>query len=150
MTPPVDCLKSEWPPPYMHSLKTGDPPPHILPLPPPLKFMNSPLEYCCSVWGWRSQEEQDKLIKLQKHAARLVLNSPRLTPSRLMFSHLDSLRFDKLVHLKQATLMHKSLNNLAPGYMSQMFLKSKGSRSSSENKLYVPRVHKNSLRFCWP
>ena len=40
------------------------------------------LEYCCSVWGRCSQEEQDKLIKLQKHAARLVLNSPRLTPSR--------------------------------------------------------------------
>ena len=34
--------------------------------------------------------------------------------------------------------MYKSQNKLAPGYMSQMFLKSKGIRSSSENKLYVP------------
>ena len=79
-----------------------------------------------------------------------MLNSPRLTPSRLMFSHLDWLRFDKLVHLKQATLMYKSLNNLAPGYMSHMFLKSKGIRSSDESKLDVPRVHKNSLRFVDP
>ena len=103
------------------------------------------LEYCCSVWGRCSQEKQDKLIKLQRHAARLVLNCPRLTSSRLMFSHLHWLRFDKLVHLKQVTLMYKSLNNLASGYMSQMFLKSKGIRSSSENKVYVPCVHKNSL-----
>ena len=26
-SPPIDCLKSEWPPPHLHSLKTGDLPP---------------------------------------------------------------------------------------------------------------------------
>ena len=41
--PPIDCLKSEWPHPYMHSLKTGTPPYILPPHPPPLKFMNSPL-----------------------------------------------------------------------------------------------------------
>ena len=42
MTPPIDCLKNEWPP-HMHSLKTGDAPLYSATPRPLLKFMNWPL-----------------------------------------------------------------------------------------------------------
>ena len=41
--PPIDCLKSEWPP-HLYAFIKNRWPPYILPPPPPpLKFMNSPL-----------------------------------------------------------------------------------------------------------
>ena len=110
------------------------------------------LEYCCSVWGHCCQKEQNKLIKLQKQAARLVLDAPKLTPSQTMFTKLNWLRFDQLVRQKQAVLIYKSVNNQAPTYISQMFQPAKGRslRSASTNKLFVPRAHQNSLRYSGP
>ena len=37
--------------------------------------------YCCTVWSNCSQTNLDELFKLQKRCARLILDSPRDTPS---------------------------------------------------------------------
>ena len=115
-------------------------------------YIKPHLEYCCSVWGQCSQHDKNTLIKLQKQAARLILDAPKLTPSHEMFTKLQWLKFDELVHQKQATMVYKSLHNLAPLYMTQMFQLSKrtGLRSVSNNKLFLPRCHKNSLRYIGP
>ena len=115
-------------------------------------YIKPHLEYCCSVWGQCSQHDKNTLIKLQKQAARLILDAPKLTPSHEMFTKLQWLKFDELVHQKQATMVYKSLHNLAPLYLTQMFQLSKrtGLRSVSNNKLFLPRCHKNSLRYIGP
>lgn len=90
------------------------------------------------------------MLKLQKQAARLVLDAEIRTPSAEMFTQLDWPTFEQIVHEKQATMVFKSLNNLAPSYMKNMFQPKHGDglRSSSENKLFIPRAHHKSLRYC--
>lgn len=52
---------------------------HFLPLEHRLILYNtlikSSLEYCCTVWGSCSKEDLDRLLKFQKHAARVILNA---------------------------------------------------------------------------
>lgn len=115
-------------------------------------YIKPHLEYCCSVWGQCCQKDKTTLIKLQKQAARLILNVPLMTSSRDMFRQLHMFRFDQLVHQKQALLVYRSLYNQAPSYLKGLFIPAKrdGLRSSSTNKLFVPRAHQNSLRYTGP
>ena len=46
------------------------------------------IEYCSSVWGICSKENQTKIIKIQKKAARLILEAPPLILSKQMFQQL--------------------------------------------------------------
>ena len=43
------------------------------------------IEYCSSVWGICSKENQIEIIRVQKKAARLILEAPPLNPSKQMF-----------------------------------------------------------------
>ena len=67
-------------------------------------YIKPHLEYCCSIWGHCGQKNQDKFIKLQKQA-RLILDAPKLAPAQEMFTELNWLSFDQLVHQRQATLV---------------------------------------------
>lgn len=113
-------------------------------------YVKPHLDYCCSVWGNCSKRDCNIIIKLQKQAARLVLDADRLTPSKEMFNSLNWLTFTQIVHQKQATLVYKSLNNLAPSYMAKMFhlKRNDGLRSTTHNKLFIPRAHPKSFRYC--
>ena len=53
------------------------------------------IEYCSSVWGICSKENQTKIIKIQKKAARIILEAPPLTPSEQMFQQLKWLPFNR-------------------------------------------------------
>ena len=43
------------------------------------------MDYCCSVWGNATKTQIDKIYKLQKRAARIILNVTTETPSSVMF-----------------------------------------------------------------
>ena len=60
-------------------------------------------------------------MKLQKIAARLILDSDYSVPSEQLFKALNWLPIEKNIEFDQATLLFKSFNNLAPQYMSNMF-----------------------------
>ena len=47
------------------------------------------IEYCSSVWGVCSKENQTTIFKIQNKAARLILEAPPLTPSKHMFQELN-------------------------------------------------------------
>lgn len=113
-------------------------------------YIKPHIEYCCSIWGHCSQKDSNTITKLQKQAARLVLDVDRYTPSEQMFTQLNWPTFEQIVHEKQATLVFKSINNLAPEYMTNMFQKKRGDglRSSAHNKFFIPRAHHKSLRYC--
>ena len=110
------------------------------------------IEYCSSVWGICSKENQTKIIKIQKKAARFILEAPPPTPSKQMFQQLKWLPFNEIVKFKQVSLVYKAVNGNAPQYIQTMFTNIKDNsnyslRSSANKKLFVPRTHHKSLSY---
>ncbi len=52
------------------------------------------LDYCCTIWGNCNDELLNQVIKFQKRAARLILDSDIYTPSVSLFTELGWMRFD--------------------------------------------------------
>ena len=59
------------------------------------------LEYCCSIWGSTSQENINTIVKLQKRAARLILDADFSTPSAILFQELKWISFSDIVKFHQ-------------------------------------------------
>ena len=102
------------------------------------------LDYGCNTWGTTSSANIERLSKLQKRAARIILKADFMTPSKLMFETLGWLSVPKRLLYNKAILTYKALNNLTPAYISNLLtpLSEKHSRSlrSSENGLLcIPR-----------
>ena len=77
-----------------------------------------------------------------------------ITPSAELFIELQWVTFPESVHYHRA-LRYKSLTNLAPPYMVNMFqyVKDVGStnlQSAANLKLYVPKTHLKSIYFSRP
>ena len=60
------------------------------------------IEYCCIVCGTGCKENENVITKLQKKAARLILDADPLSSSKEMFKKLNWLPFEELVKYKQA------------------------------------------------
>ena len=99
------------------------------------------------------------MTKLQKQAARLILNEKmnkeNTTPSTVLFQTLDWQTFEENVKYRQALLVYKALNNGASGYMKDVFsyihkISTQTLRSSTENKLYLQKVHTKSIKYSGP
>ena len=87
--------------------------------------------YCCSVWGCCGTTDIDQLQKLQNRAARIVTNSSFGAPSRPLIESLGWKTVRELVDQDSRLMVYKSLNGLAPQYMSDLF--TRNSACSSRN-----------------
>ena len=56
-------------------------------------YISSIIEYACIVWGIENKTNSNRIIKLQKHAAQIVLKKPFKASSKLMFNELKWLSF---------------------------------------------------------
>ena len=90
-------------------------------------------EYCCSIWGSTSQEKINIVVKLQKRAARLILDADYLIQSKLLFSELKWVPFLKIVKFHQLSLFFKCINTIVPTYLHNMF------RPKSNDHTYLLR-----------
>ena len=103
------------------------------------------IDYCCIIWGNCTKTMEDRLIKFQKRAARVILNINDIeTPSATLFSQLKWMKFPERVRYQKAILMYKMINNLAPTYLLDSFkfqseIHSRQLRSSSPLQLYIPK-----------
>ena len=118
-------------------------------------YIKPHLEYCCSVWGNCSKSDIDTLIKLQKQAARLILETDRYAPSAPLFSQLRWQTFDQITRERQAFMVFKATNNKTPSYITNMFQSAcintqHSLRSKTNNKLHIPKAHSKSLRYTGP
>ena len=77
--------------------------------------------YCCSVWGCCGSSEIKQLQKLQNRAARIVTNSSFDSPSRPLIERLGWKTIEQLISNESKTMVFKSLNDLAPQYLSSLF-----------------------------
>ena len=79
-------------------------------------------DYCCEVWDVLGKTLSDRLQKLQDRAARIIMNFKN--ESRQSLLARNSLGWinleERRVHIK-AKLMYKSINNLAPERLSNLF-----------------------------
>ena len=83
---------------------------------------------------WRSCWETRLLTlqMLQNRAARIVTNSSCDAPADVVIHELDWPTIAEIIKRDTATMVCKSLNGLAPGYLSNIFV-----RNSSRDTVYL-------------
>ena len=79
------------------------------------------LRYCCTVWGCCTEADLKRLQILQNRAARIVTNSAYDAHSLPLIKGLGWLTLKELIRFETATTVFKSVNQLCPDYMAQMF-----------------------------
>ena len=78
-------------------------------------------DYGCMIWGCCTTANTQRLLKLQKRAARIILKADILVPSQRMFSELRWLSFPRRVQYHTCVMVYKALNNLAPECINDLF-----------------------------
>ena len=101
------------------------------------------LYYCCVVWHHCGQRNLKKLEKINKRSLRFVFNDNDSNYMQLLNRVGQPSLFNGRVHYI-LTLVYKSLNGLAPEYITNMFsLKTHNInlRTSGTHSLFIPRVN---------
>lgn len=102
------------------------------------------IDYGSVVWGTTSATNIDRITKLQKRAARIILRADYTTPSAAMFHELGWLPVNKRLKYNKAVFTYKAVNNLSPQYITDLLkpmseTHSRTLRSSVNGALAVPR-----------
>ena len=114
-------------------------------------FILPHLDYCCTVWGNASETSLNKLLKLQKRAARVILDCDYSVPSDTLFCKLNWMPIQDRIKFHKAVLIYKSLNNLAPTYLNDSLnpcsnVHNRSLRATTNNNLYLPKPRTESLK----
>ena len=75
------------------------------------------IDYCCVVWGNCSNEELNRILKLQKRTARLILDQGPIAPSEPLFKQLGWMSIEQRIKYHKYLLVSKCLKNEAPIYL---------------------------------
>ena len=78
------------------------------------------IDYGSITWGTTSKNNIERLLKLQKRAARIILNANYDTASSYMFEKLGWSAITERHNYNKAVLIYKALNNLTPTYISDL------------------------------
>ena len=102
------------------------------------------MDCCPTIWGRCSSGSEDRLLKFQKRAARIILNRDVDAPSAPLFLELKWMPFSERVRFQKAILMYKTFNNLSPQYLRNIFtftsdISNRQLRSTFFNTLHVPK-----------
>ena len=102
------------------------------------------LDYCCTIWGNCGDDLLNKVVKLQKRAARVILDKDFDTPTSELFKELNWMTFPERIRYKKAILMYKLINNTSPEYLSSKFCIAHTTtdhelRSVNKCKLLIPK-----------
>ena len=96
-----------------------------------------------SLGGSTSSANLDRLSKLQKRAARVILKSDIDTPSATMFQELCWMSVESRIKYNKAAFTYKAINNMTPDYITELLTPmsqthSLNLRSGETGALYVP------------
>ena len=78
------------------------------------------IDYCLSIWGDAPSDSLSKLFRLQKRAARIVLNVNKDTPSIYMFNKLGWMSVYQRVIYQKYLIMYNIVTNICPKYLSRI------------------------------
>lgn len=107
-------------------------------------------DYCCIIWGTCDQKLMFELSKLQKRAARLILDVPFRTPSKVMFGELNWIPLKLRIEYHIAVQMYQCIHGMCPSKLENYFqLKNDRygykTRSAANNDLYISKGHVKSF-----
>ena len=108
-------------------------------------FILPSIDYGSITWGSTSKAILERLAKLQKRAARIILKKDISTPSSQMFRELKWSPVDERMKYNKAVYTYKALSNVTPDYISSLLkplseIHSLNLRSSVNSTLYIPRT----------
>ena len=105
------------------------------------------IDYACVIWGATSQYNVDRILRLQKYAARVILNikRPQDVPSSELFSKLNWMTINQRVDYFTSIMMYKTINKSTPNYLHNRFeyVKDKHqikTRSAASGNLFIPKL----------
>ena len=103
------------------------------------------IDYGSVTLGSASVTNIERISKLQKRAARIILRANYDTPSVDMFSQLGWLSIPDRLKYNKAVLTYRAINNLSPEYITQLLkpvseVHTLNLRSSENGSLYVPKA----------
>ncbi|MCG7877652.1 MAG: reverse transcriptase family protein [Candidatus Thiodiazotropha endolucinida] len=103
------------------------------------------IDYGSLSWGSTSNNNIDRINKLQKRAARIILKADFTTPSAEMFEQLGWMSVASRINYNKAVFTYKALNNLTPSYISDLLkpttqTHNRKLRSSDNGSLTLPRA----------
>ncbi len=109
-------------------------------------------DYCSIIWGNCSKTALNKLVKLQKRAARLILNKDYSTRTCELFSDLDWMPLGDRISFKRAVQVYKCLNDNASQGLDNLFeynrnIHSHNTRSATDNNLHIAPNHTKSFSY---
>ena len=116
------------------------------------------MDYCLTVWGSASKSQLDRILRLQKRAARIILDMPPDAPSMPLFEKLGWLTVYERLEYNKAIVLYKSTYDLTPSYISDLFeFQSSHNyhvRSVSNNNMLIKRhnseIFEKSLQYVGP
>ena len=79
------------------------------------------LDYCLTIWGNTSKTQVERLHKLKKCAARIILDASPYAPSQPLFTELNWLNIYERIEYNKGILMFKILHGSAPSYLRNLF-----------------------------
>ena len=111
------------------------------------------IDYCSISWGCTSKLNIERINKLQKRVARIILKVDSTTPSVEMFQRLRWMPVSKWINYNKAVLTYKALNNLTPSSISDLMTPTaiaynKNLRSSQNGLIMVPKKNRTSFYTC--
>ena len=104
------------------------------------------IDYCCVVWSNCNNECVQRLQKLQKRAARLILDTDPLASSLPLIKKLGWMKIEHRILYHKCLLTFKCLHNLAPVYLTEKVTPVSRNnpyqlRNVLHEELYVPRAN---------
>ena len=97
-------------------------------------YIKPQFDYCSIIWSNSSNFNVNKINKLQRRACKLILSTDYKSLNESL-EQLDILSFDQSVFLSKAKIMYKVYNNLAPGYLIELFQMREGRLDSTLSSL---------------
>ena len=108
-------------------------------------FILSNFNYCPLIWGFTSQFHRKKIEKVNERALRLIDND-YFSSYELLLKKYDKTTIDLRNLQNLATEIFKTLNNLNPNYMRNIF-EHKAGRSSERLKFNIKSQKCKSVKF---
>ena len=82
----------------------------------------SHLTYGCNLWGTSTEENLDKIVKLQKKCVRIITFSDFDSHVNPLFIDLKILKIHDVIKLQQLKLAYEYSNNLIPRDLRNLFI----------------------------
>ena len=108
------------------------------------------IDFCLAIWGNAPNMYLEKIFRLQKRAACIVLNIPMDTSSFQVFKQLKWMSIYQRIFYQKCVLMYHIVSNLCPFYLQSCVSKRQGScynlRSMTSHTLNVPFPRKEMFK----